>query len=132
MSRFYSTIREIRKETGLKNVIVTNVKAYFPPITRWLFTLLKEKEDRVKIDTEDHSFEALMKVNSDSEPAITVDPEDVALLQYTSGTTGTPKGVMLSHYNLVVNAQQCRSWVADTVEGEEVVRAGSHFFTALA
>jgi len=128
MSRFYPMIQQIRKETELKNVIVTNVKAYFPPIIRLLFTILKEKEDRVKIDAEDHLFEVLMKQSSDVGPEIAVDPEDVALLQYTSGTTGTPKGVMLSHYNLVVNALQCRSWVTDTAEGEEVVLGWLPFF----
>ena len=128
MSRFYPIIRQIREETGLKNVIVTNVKAYFPPITRLLFTLLKEKEDRVKVDAKDHLFEVLMKQSSDSGPEITVDSEDVALLQYTSGTTGAPKGVMLSHYNLVVNALQCKSWVTDAVEGEEIVLGWLPFF----
>ncbi len=128
MSRFYPIIQQIKKETGLKNVIVTNVKAYFPPIIRLLFTILKEKEDRVKIDAEDHLFEVLMKQSSDVGPEIDVDSEDVALLQYTSGTTGTPKGVMLSHYNLVVNALQCRSWVTDTAEGEEVVLGWLPFF----
>lgn len=128
MSRFYPLIQEVREETGLENVIVTNVKAYFPFFTRLLFTLLKEKEDRVTIDTADHWLEMLMKESDDKKPDIEVETEDVALLQYTSGTTGTPKGVMLTHYNLVVNALQCRVWVTDTVEGEERVLGWLPFF----
>ncbi|MCU1482813.1 MAG: acyl-CoA synthetase (AMP-forming)/AMP-acid ligase [Subtercola sp.] len=49
------------------------------------------------------------------------DVTDLALLQYTSGTTGTPKGAMLTHLNLHVNALQGRAWVPDMTEGTEVV-----------
>ncbi|NLP86115.1 long-chain fatty acid--CoA ligase [Microbacterium sp. CFH 90308] len=45
---------------------------------------------------------------------------DIALLQYTSGTTGTPKGAILTHSNLLANALQGRAWVPGLVEGEEV------------
>ncbi len=128
MSRFYPLIQQIRERTALENVIVTNVKAYFPWLTRLLFTLLKEKEDRAEIEQGDHEFEVLMERSASIRPDITVDPDDIALLQYTSGTTGTPKGVMLTHYNLVVNALQCRNWVSDTVEGEERVLGWLPFF----
>ncbi len=128
MSRFYPIIQQIKKETGVENVIVTNVKDYFPFLTKILFTLLKEKEDRVRIDDTDHWLEKLMQQSNDKKPDIGIDPEDIALLQYTSGTTGTPKGVMLSHYNLVVNALQCRAWVTDTVEGQERVLGWLPFF----
>ncbi len=128
MSRFYPLIQKIRGRSSLENVIVTNVKAYFPWLTRLLFTLLKEKEDRVKIEESDYALEALMAHSSAEKPDVTVDPDDTALLQYTSGTTGTPKGVMLSHYNLVVNALQCRYWVSETVEGEERVLGWLPFF----
>src|SRR5205085_3457992 len=46
---------------------------------------------------------------------------DLALLQYTSGTTDTPKGVMLSHGNLVVNIVQVRHWMPDARRGREIV-----------
>lgn len=45
--------------------------------------------------------------------------EDIALLQYTSGTTGDPKGVILTHRNLRANAMQGRAWVPGLREGEE-------------
>jgi long-chain acyl-CoA synthetase len=49
--------------------------------------------------------------------------DDIAALQYTGGTTGTPKGAMLSHRNLRANAAQGRSWVPGLVDGEEVIYA---------
>lgn len=52
-----------------------------------------------------------------------VRPSDVALLQYTGGTTGTPKAAMLTHRNLVANVAQSRAWVGTLREGEEVFYA---------
>jgi len=50
-------------------------------------------------------------------------PQDVALLQYTGGTTGTPKGAILTHRNLRANAAQSRAWVPGLKDGEETVYA---------
>jgi len=130
MSRFYPLVQEVRGQTSLENVIVTNVKAYFPWMKKLLFTLLKEREDRVALLEGDHLLETLMASGSPEKPGIDVGADETALLQYTSGTTGSPKGVMLSHYNLVVNALQCRRWVVDTVEGEERVLGWLPFFHA--
>lgn len=57
-------------------------------------------------------------------------PEDVALLQYTGGTTGTPKGAVLTHRNLRANAAQGRAWMPGLKEGEETVYAVLPLFHA--
>ena len=50
--------------------------------------------------------------------------EDIAFLQYTGGTTGTPKGAMLSHRNLLANILQCRAWINGELElGKEILLA---------
>ena len=57
-------------------------------------------------------------------------PEDVALLQYTGGTTGTPKGAILTHRNLRANAAQGRAWMPGLKDGEETVYAVLPLFHA--
>lgn len=61
-------------------------------------------------------------------PVCEAKPEDVALLQYTGGTTGVPKGVMLTHANLCANVRQSVAWNAALAEGEERVLAVLPFF----
>jgi long-chain acyl-CoA synthetase len=61
-------------------------------------------------------------------PAIT--PDDIALLQYTGGTTGTPKGAILTHRNLRANAAQGRAWVPGLRDGQETVYAVLPLFHA--
>jgi long-chain acyl-CoA synthetase len=57
---------------------------------------------------------------------------DIAVLQYTGGTTGLPKGAALTHFNLVANALQCLRWFPDSVPGEERVLAVLPFFHVFA
>jgi len=73
-------------------------------------------------------MKTVMESSSSSPPKEGAGPSDLALLQYTGGTTGTPKGVMLTHRNLVVNALQCRSWMPSLSEGEEIFLAVIPFF----
>ncbi len=61
-------------------------------------------------------------------PVCGAKPEDVALLQYTGGTTGVPKGVMLTHANLCANVRQSMAWNTAMREGEERVLAVLPFF----
>jgi long-chain acyl-CoA synthetase len=56
---------------------------------------------------------------SSKSPAVETSPDQLAVIQFTGGTTADPRGVMLSHHNLVANAFQTRHWFPDTVEGKE-------------
>jgi long-chain acyl-CoA synthetase len=61
-------------------------------------------------------------------PSVEVNPDEVALLQYTGGTTGFSKGAMLTHRNLVADVLQCVSWNQDAVRGQERMLAALPFF----
>jgi len=61
-------------------------------------------------------------------PSVEVNPDEVALLQYTGGTTGFSKGAMLTHRNLVSDVLQCVSWNHDAVRGQERMFAVLPFF----
>jgi long-chain acyl-CoA synthetase len=61
-------------------------------------------------------------------PAVPVDRDDVALLQYTGGTTGLAKGAMLTHHNLAAQVQQLAAWLPDLTPGEETFVAALPFF----
>ncbi len=122
LSQFYPRLQSIRANTHLKNVIVTNIKEYFPPVLKTLFTVALEKKEghRVTLAQGDHWFQDLLKGSAATPPLANVRPEDTAILLYTGGTTGVPKGAELTHRNLVANTLQVREWFTQAKEGEEV------------
>jgi long-chain acyl-CoA synthetase len=104
-----------RRESGVEHMIVTNIKDYFSPALRKLFTLFKEKKEghRAELDSVDRQvwLKDVVKGQPDEIPGIRIDPHSTALLQYTGGTTGLPKAAELTHYNLASNALQARAWL---------------------
>src|SRR5262245_35022927 len=126
LSKFYPTVQAVQHKTALRQVIVTNIKEYLPMARRTLFTLFKERQEghRVSLrgDARAHRFQpVLAAARTSSSPGIDVDPSAAALLQYTGGTTGTPKGAMLTHAGLVANTLQVRSWLSDFQDGAETM-----------
>jgi long-chain acyl-CoA synthetase len=126
LSKFYPTVEAVRGKTALQRVIVTNIKEYFPTALRTLFTLFKEGKEghRVSLrrDAPTYWFQDLLAAQSTARaPGLAIDPGDIALLQYTGGTTGTPKAAMLRHAGLVANTLQIRAWLSDFQEGAEVM-----------
>ena len=128
---FYPRIENIFSETKLSRVILTSVRAALPWPLSLLYPIKAKKEGTwIKPPTGTHIHD----MNQISLPEPTVLPDmgvvssDLALLQYTGGTTGIPKGVMLTHYNLVANTLQCRSWMPKLRKGEEVFLGVVPFF----
>jgi long-chain acyl-CoA synthetase len=129
LDQFYPRVEPLLRNTCLKRVIVTGVQDYLPWYKRLLYPLKAWREgSRVRIPSRPgvEPFRALLDA-SPGPPAVEASPEDTALLQYTGGTTGIPKGVVLTHQNLVANTWQCRRWCPFR-EGEEVVLGGLPFF----
>src|SRR5690625_1241608 len=119
-------IMNIRNNTSIEHVIVTGIKDYLPFPKNLIYPFIQKKEYNMVINVEQsenvHVWKHIMKSAVANYKRVDVDPvEDLALLQYTGGTTGNPKGVMLSHYNLVSNCQMCDKWIYKTEEGKEVV-----------
>ena len=125
MSRFYPIVKKVRANTPLKQVIVTNIKEYFPPLTKLLFTVAKEKKegDRQDISGDANTFwlQDLLKRAPAKPKPVDIKPDDTACLLYTGGTTGVPKGAELTNVNLMSNAVMCRAWLHDIREAQEVV-----------
>ncbi len=108
LDQLYSKVEATCHRTRLKNVVITNVTKYLPTLLRLLAPLRGIARIRYP-DT--YTFRDFVKKRESRPPIVEVDPvEDLAVLQYTGGTTGKPKGVMLTHYNLVANAIQTYHW----------------------
>ncbi len=124
MSNFYDKIKEVQDRTSIRQVVVTNIAEALPPVTALLFKLLKEKKAgfRVTLAEGDVWMKDLIAAHEAEErPNVEVGPDDVAIFQYSGGTTGTPKAAIALHRNLVANTLQTRNWIPDAVDGEETV-----------
>ncbi len=126
---YFKNVAKARESTGVKRVVVTDIKEYLPGLLAALYPI-KKKKDHGKIVIPQapwvHGFQDLLA----SEP-FSREPEDldsVAVLQYTGGTTGTPKGAMLTHRNLVVNAHQAIAWFPGLAPGRERFLCAIPFF----
>src|SRR5438093_1763261 len=131
LSRFYPVVKAARANTAVEHVIVTNIKEEMPRVLRLLFTLAKEKKDGHRQPFAGDAGAISMR-QALSAPADPFDagtgPDDLAVLQYTGGTTGISKGAMLSHRALVANTLQCRAWFTNLRDGADVAMAVMPFF----
>lgn len=126
MTNFYETIKKAQPNTKIKKLIVTNLKEALPPITRVLFTLLREKKGGFRIegglrDGDVWFQDVLAKYPNASKPNVEIGPDDTALFQYSGGTTGVSKGAVAMHRNVVANTLQIKSWMPGLTPGGEVV-----------
>jgi long-chain acyl-CoA synthetase len=120
------------------HLIVTHVKDYLKFPLNLLEPIKAKKEGtHVEVDMDAASFglkgmhelKELMAQASPQRPQAEIDPaEDLAVFQYTGGTTGVSKGAMLTHRNLVANVHQCLAWFPDIKLGQEVILCTLPFF----
>lgn len=129
MSLFYNTLKQIQSKTKIKNIIVTNVKEYLPSAARVLFTLAKEKKEGHRLDqlaSGDVWFQDVLTKYAGQKPNVTFTPsKDLALFQYTGGTTGVAKAAMSTHRALVANTLQMRAFLASERPGNEEIFLGA-------
>jgi long-chain acyl-CoA synthetase len=114
LTRFYERIKRVQPKTPLTHVIATNIKEYFPPLLRFLFTLVRERKegDRIHLVPGDQALAALLEAHRDrAVPRAALTPSDPAVLLMSGGTTGTPKGVLGTHGAYVMAGLQIKAWV---------------------
>ena len=123
LDRFVPILREVASQCDLKKVWITRINDYFPIPLKWLYPL-KAKKEKMWVDwpTEPlfHSFVKELGKFPGSPVSVPLKMDETALLQYTGGTTGVAKGVILTHRNLIANAYQCKYWFPGLPEGKEV------------
>ena len=119
LTPFYERLKAVQNRTPVRRVIAVNIKDYFPPVLRALFTLLLEKKSgsRVKTRDDDPVMAAMIAANVGRapSPAERAQPTDIAVLMLSGGTTGTPKAVPGRHIDLVMTGLQVRAWVASVI-----------------
>jgi long-chain acyl-CoA synthetase len=128
----YERVKALRGQTAIREVIVTSVLDELPAVRRALAPYTKRGKAASASLAKDEPirrWRELLASAPQGPAAVEVDPDrDLALVQYTGGTTGVSKGVMLSHANLRANVEQVRAWFPDADPGREVMMAVLPFF----
>lgn len=129
----FPRIKKIQGETELEHIIITAIKDYLPFPKNLVYPFIQKKQYGYSVKVEhkgnDHLFTEIIKHPTLQVPIMNINfEEDLAILQYTGGTTGFPKGVMLTHKNLIANTKMCQAWLYKYREGEEIVLGALPFF----
>ena len=115
----HGKVAAIAEETGLRHIVVCPMAGILPPLLGLAFRLFKRAEQaRVPNDARHVRFATLIARDAAPDP-VPRDPDDLAVLQYTGGTTGTPKGAMLTHANLAANSAQMVAHVGRRPDRQE-------------
>ncbi|NIO38567.1 AMP-binding protein [Candidatus Bathyarchaeota archaeon] len=117
----YEKVEKAWDETELKHAIITSIEEYLPGAKR-LFSRVRGRALSVEIPERSGilMFQDLIEKYPPDPPKVDIDPhEDLAALPYTGGTTGVPKGAMLTHHNIAAIQEEMYQFFPDIEEGEE-------------
>jgi long-chain acyl-CoA synthetase len=122
---------DLRPKTQIQQIVYASIGNYLPFPKNLLFPLVAKKKNlAADVKPAENLFkwkEVLAKSTSEA-PKADLSFDDIAMYQYTGGTTGVSKGVILTHGNLSKNVQQSRAWFPSFHEGEEIMLGALPFF----
>lgn len=129
----YPRISKVKPQTKVEHIIVTAIKDFLPFPKNLIYPFIQKKQNGIVVNVKhEGNNHLLVEILKQPQRNLTVHEydfhEDLALLQYTGGTTGFPKGVMITHKNLVSNAAMCAAWLYKSKPGKEVVLGVLPFF----
>ncbi len=122
---------DLRPKTSIREIIYTSIGDYLPFPKNLLFPLVaKKKKLAADVKSAENLFKwkAVLASAENTLPTVELSFSDTAMYQYTGGTTGVSKGVMLTHANLSKQVQQLKSWFPTFNRGEEVMLSALPFF----
>jgi len=114
----------LREKTSIKTIVYTSIGDYLPFVKRLLFPLVAKKRGLaadVAPASDLFKFKDIIAKYSPDYSQADVNIDDVAMYQYTGGTTGVSKGVMLTHRNISYQTQQIEAWLPVLQKGKEVM-----------
>ncbi len=126
LAQFQKKALAIKGRSQVNHVIYAEVLDYLPFVKRLALFFKPAKraelQPRVPLGAQEVSWRTLLRHRSGAQlPELEQSPEELAMIPFTGGTTDRPKGIMLSHRNLVANTFQTRAWLTDAHEGNEVI-----------
>ncbi len=127
----YPNLRKVRSDYAAPTVVVARLRDFYPVPKRWFVNGVLRRQHLptdFPADPEVRAWARIARTPARVPPWKGDPASTVALLQYTGGTTGRPKGAMLSHRNLVANVAQLTAWNTTRRPGEEVILASIPFF----
>jgi len=130
LDMLYENVEKIWEETGLQHAIITSIEEYLPSMSRF-FSRARGKT--LSVEVPERSGILMLKDLIDKyppePPKVEINPkEDLAALPYTGGTTGVPKGAMLTHHNIAAIQEEMYQFFPDIEDGKECTIALLPFY----
>lgn len=124
----FNRVKNVQEMTSIEHVLVTSISEFLPFPKNLVYPYIQKKEHgiipSIKHEGSTHLLKKIWSLPAEELTEHSLDfEEDLAIIQYTGGTTGFPKGVMLTHQNLVANTSMCRQWLYKLEKGKEKLLA---------
>ncbi len=130
LSPFYERLKSVQDSVPTKRAIITDIQEYVGGLFKGMVAKSLRKENLL-VDVPEtegvYHWATVMQMGQTFTP-VDIAPDDIALFQYTGGTTGVPKAAMLTHRNLVTNAMQVAAWMPNLQRGKPKVMGALPFF----